>query len=70
MEGRARTSPAGCQPINTPLTSPPVRTCPQERGECHRRAVVPTAAQVWISLWGRDVSRDETLMIPVGGETA
>lgn len=30
MEGQAQASPAGCQPINTPLTSPPVKTCPQE----------------------------------------
>lgn len=28
MEGHGQTPPAGCQPINTPLTSLPVRTRP------------------------------------------
>jgi len=70
-----QTSPAGCQPINTPLlASPPVRTCSQEslalsQWSCRpwmHFSVLSFTGGVWRDGGQEGGGGDETLMIPVG----
>ncbi len=67
MEEQAQTWPAGPQPINTPLTSPPVETWLKGEPETVRAELQSSMCFIiWILLSGCKLKGDETLMIPVG----